>query len=200
MDAGGRCTAVPVPPAFCHKVVCHPYASLAASSAATIASTQGVCQGDPCEGKGRWRSPLQGPLEELQELDLAQPLAHVDDIFLQGTRGVVEAAFPPSRVHPPGTLGPAGHAVQVLGLLYSGSGQPGSVSCTGYAACTQRDHGSCFSSRGGCFCGSPCTGVHIQGMPSRGCAGWAPLPTQDRWLLLQGFLQLRVVHLPWVDE
>lgn len=143
---------------------------------------------------------LQGPLEELQELDLAQPLAHADNIFLQGTRGVVEAAFPPSRFRPPGTLGPAGHAFRVLGLLYSGSRQPGSVGYTGYAAYTQRDNGSCFSSRGGCFCGSPCKGMHIQGMPPRGCAGWAPLPTQDRWLLLQGFLQLRVVHLPWVDE
>jgi hypothetical protein len=27
-----------------------------------------------------------------------------------------------------------------------------------------------------------------------------PLPTQDRWLLLQGSLQLRMTHLPWVSE
>jgi hypothetical protein len=53
-------------------------------SAATIASTRGVHQGDPCSPLF-FALALQGPLEELRELDLARPLAYADDIFLQGT-------------------------------------------------------------------------------------------------------------------
>jgi hypothetical protein len=62
------------------------------SSTATIASTRGMRQGDPCRPLFLALA-LQGLLEELLELDLAQPLAFADDVFLQGTQGGVEAAF-----------------------------------------------------------------------------------------------------------
>jgi hypothetical protein len=61
-------------------------------SAATMASTRGVRQGDPC-GPLFFALALQGPLEELRELDLARPLVYADDVFLQGIQGGVEAAF-----------------------------------------------------------------------------------------------------------
>jgi hypothetical protein len=72
-------------------------------SAATIASTRGVRQGDPCCPLF-FALALQGPLEELREIDLARPLAYADDIFLQGTQGGVEAAFPVmcAILEPPG--------------------------------------------------------------------------------------------------
>jgi hypothetical protein len=38
--------------------------------------------------------------------------------------------------------------------------------------------------------------MHVTAWPS----GWAPLLCQDRWLLLQGLLQLSMAHLPRVGE
>jgi hypothetical protein len=73
-------------------------------SAATIASTRGVRQGDPC-GPLFFALALQGPLEELPELDLARPLSYADDIFLGeypgGSRGCV-----PGGARRPGTPRP----------------------------------------------------------------------------------------------
>jgi hypothetical protein len=88
-------------------------------SAATIACNRGLCQGDP-SGPLFFALALQGLLEELRELDLARPLASTYNIFLQGTRGG-SRGWVPGRVRCPGTLGPAGHPVQVLGLFCIGS-------------------------------------------------------------------------------
>jgi hypothetical protein len=62
------------PPPFGHLIVQHPFASPAAGLCCHHASTQGVCQGDPCRPLV-FALALQGLLEELQELDLARPLA-----------------------------------------------------------------------------------------------------------------------------
>jgi hypothetical protein len=87
-------------------------------SAATIASTRGMRQGDP-SGSLFLALALQGPLEELRQLDLARPWHMQTTSSCKvpgGRRGRV-----PGRVRHPRAPRPAGHAAQMLGLLCSGS-------------------------------------------------------------------------------
>jgi hypothetical protein len=167
-------------------------------SAATIASTRGVRQGDSC-GLLFFALALQGPLEELRELDLARPLAYAHDIFLQGTQGGVEAAFPVVCA-----------VVQSLGL------QVALPKCSAYSAVEA--NGAAVSGALGIqhavggitAAGTPVGEAAFVATQSQECASKAchlmdtldalPLPAQDRWLLLQGSLQLRVAHLPRVGK
>jgi hypothetical protein len=167
-------------------------------SAATIASTRGVRQGDPC-GPLFFALALQGPLEELWELDRARPLAYADDIFLQGTQGGVEAAFPVVC-----------DVLEPLGL------QVTLPKCAAYSAAEA--NGAAVSEAlgiqhavGGITAtGTPVGEAAFVATQAQECASKAchlmntldalPLPAQNRWLLLQGSLQLRVAHLPRVGE
>jgi hypothetical protein len=159
-------------------------------SAATIASTRGVRQRDPC-GPLFFALALQGPLEEPRELDFARPLAYADDIFLQGTRGEVEAAFPvPCPVLEPRGLQvtlpkcSAYSAVEANGTVVSGAlgiqhavgGITAAGTPVGEAAFVATQAQECASKA-----------CHLMDTPDA-----LPLPAQDRWLLLQGSLQLRV--------
>jgi hypothetical protein len=105
-----------------------------------------------------------------------------------------------SVVRPPGTLGSAGHAVRVLGLLC------GSRRCIAVSGALGIQH----ALRGVKAAGTPVgeaafVAAHAEEFATKVChlidaLDELPLPTQDRWLLLQGSLQLRMTHLPWVSE
>jgi hypothetical protein len=58
-----------------------------------IHSQSGLQQGDPL-GPLLFALALQGPLEQVAEMDLASPLAYADDNFLQGAPEPTIQAFP----------------------------------------------------------------------------------------------------------
>jgi hypothetical protein len=144
-------------------------------SAATIAPTEGVCQGDPWE-QLFFAFAQKGLLEELQDVFLARPLAYSDDIFLQGTRGDVKATFPvmwallellglqvmPSKCW-------AHSAVRAKGAAVS--------SALGTQHALKRAHCSWYSSRAGCLCGGLYAGLCVQHMPLHGGSQRASLPS-----------------------
>jgi hypothetical protein len=62
------------------------------SPGAVVSSQSGEQQGDPL-GPLLFAVTLQGPLEEVTAMDLAQPLAYADDTFLQGAPAPTMQAF-----------------------------------------------------------------------------------------------------------
>jgi hypothetical protein len=195
--AAGRCISVPTSAALCHLVVLDPHPPPAAvlpppscphrafagrshagpSSSPRIVSSAGGAAGT-CP-----RSPLGVRRRHL----LARPSERCGSRF-------------PSRERPPRTLGPAGHAAQVLSLLRRGSSW-----CSGGWRPGHPAHTPWFL-----VASIPVGDVAFVMAYTNQCASTActlmdtldalSLPAQDRWLALHGSMQLRVARLPHVGE
>jgi hypothetical protein len=138
---------------------------------------------------------LQGPLEQVAEMDLASPLAYADDNFLQGAPEPTMWAF-----HALVALAePLGLQVQ-LGI------------CAVYSVDTRAETsvanqlGVRHAPNGLLAAGTPVGTPAYQAAQADRCADRAcslmddlhalPVADQVRWILLQGSLQWRVAHLP----